>query len=113
MRGIGLSRGGPRPALFLGALLLAAAVPAQAQKNSCGYHPVLNPANVQEVLDLGIYGWELSRYSGCWVALKAITENMDSAISADMEPNRIDIEIPEEFSDLPAQDAFRVVGGAI
>ncbi len=63
--------------------------------------PVLSPANVQEVLDLGIYGWELSRYSGCWVALKAITENMDSAISADIDPNRIDIVIPDEFQ-LPA-----------
>lgn len=59
--------------------------------------PVLAPANVQEVLDLGVYGWELSRYSGCWVALKAITENMDSAISADIDPNRIDIVIPEDF----------------
>ncbi len=63
--------------------------------------PVLSPANVQEVLDLGIFGWELSRYSGCWVALKAITENMDSAISADIDPNRINIVIPEEFQ-LPA-----------
>jgi indolepyruvate ferredoxin oxidoreductase len=62
--------------------------------------PVLAPANVQEVLDLGVYGWELSRYSGCWVALKAITENMDSAISADIDPNRIEIVTPEEF-DLP------------
>jgi indolepyruvate ferredoxin oxidoreductase len=52
---------------------------------------------VQEVLELGIYGWELSRYCGCWVALKAITENMDSAISADIDPNRIDIVIPQEF----------------
>jgi len=59
--------------------------------------PVLSPANVQEVLDLGIFGWELSRYSGCWVALKAITENMDSAISADIDPNRIKIIIPEDF----------------
>ncbi|MDO8862191.1 indolepyruvate ferredoxin oxidoreductase family protein [Haliea sp. E1-2-M8] len=59
--------------------------------------PVLSPCNVQEVLDLGIFGWELSRYSGCWVALKAITENMDSAISADIDPNRIEIVIPEEF----------------
>ncbi len=59
--------------------------------------PVLSPANVQEVLDLGVYGWELSRYSGCWVALKAITENMDSAISADIDPNRINIVIPDEF----------------
>lgn len=59
--------------------------------------PVLSPSNVQEVLDLGIFGWELSRYSGCWVALKAITENMDSAISADIDPNRIQIVIPEDF----------------
>jgi len=59
--------------------------------------PVLNPANVQEVLDLGILGWELSRYTGSWVALKAITENMDSAISADIDPDRIDIKIPTDF----------------
>jgi indolepyruvate ferredoxin oxidoreductase len=63
--------------------------------------PVLSPANVQEVLDLGVYGWELSRYSGCWVALKAITDNMDSAISAEIDPARIDIVIPEDF-ELPA-----------
>ncbi|MFT5658781.1 MAG: indolepyruvate ferredoxin oxidoreductase [Gammaproteobacteria bacterium] len=59
--------------------------------------PVLSPCNVQEVLDLGIYGWELSRYCGCWVALKAITENMDSAISAKIDPGRIKIVIPENF----------------
>ena len=59
--------------------------------------PVLSPANVQEVLDLGIYGWELSRYCGCWVALKAITENMDSAISAAIDPRRIEIITPQEF----------------
>lgn len=63
--------------------------------------PVLSPANVQEVLDLGVFGWELSRYSGCWVALKAITENMDSAISADIDPQRVKIVIPEDFA-LPA-----------
>ena len=63
--------------------------------------PVLSPANVQEVLDLGVFGWELSRYSGCWVALKAITENMDSAISADIDPERVRIVIPEDFA-LPA-----------
>lgn len=60
--------------------------------------PVLAPANVQEVLDLGIFGWELSRYSGCWVGLKAITENMDSAISADIDPDRVKIIIPEGFA---------------
>lgn len=63
--------------------------------------PILAPANVQEVLDLGVYGWELSRYSGCWVGLKAITENMDSAISADIDPSRVDIRIPSDF-EMPA-----------
>ncbi len=59
--------------------------------------PVLNPANVQDVLDYGIYGWALSRYSGCWVGLKAITENMDSALSADLSPDRINICVPADF----------------
>ena len=59
--------------------------------------PVLNPANVQEVLDLGVYGWELSRYCGAWVALKAITENMDSAISAEVDPDRVNLIIPDGF----------------
>ena len=59
--------------------------------------PVLNPANVQEVLDLGVYGWELSRYCGAWVALKAITENMDSAISAEIDPGRVNFIIPDKF----------------
>ncbi len=59
--------------------------------------PVLAPANVQEVLDLGVFGWELSRYCGSWVALKAITENMDSAISAEIDPHRIHIALPEDF----------------
>jgi len=59
--------------------------------------PVLNPAGVQEVLDLGIFGWELSRYSGCWVGLKAITENMDAAISADIDSGRVEVAIPEDY----------------
>ncbi|MDJ0776981.1 MAG: indolepyruvate ferredoxin oxidoreductase family protein [Gammaproteobacteria bacterium] len=59
--------------------------------------PVLNPANVQEVLDLGIFGWELSRYSGCWVGLKAITENMDAAISAEIDPGRVQVKIPDDY----------------
>jgi indolepyruvate ferredoxin oxidoreductase len=30
----------------------------------CGI-PVLNPSNVQDYLDFGLFGWALSRYSGC------------------------------------------------
>ncbi len=62
--------------------------------------PVLNPSNVQDVLDYGLFGWALSRFSGCWVGLKAITENMDSAISADLSPDRVQICLPTDF-DMP------------
>lgn len=73
-------------------------LPNQSEHNFIGASmPVLSPANVQEVLDLGIFGWELSRYCGSWVALKAITENMDSAISAEIDPARVNIILPENF----------------
>ncbi|AEF23078.1 indolepyruvate ferredoxin oxidoreductase family protein [Pseudomonas fulva] len=59
--------------------------------------PVLNPANVQEILDYGIIGWELSRYSGCWVALKTIAENVDSSAVVDVDPQRVQVTIPNDF----------------
>lgn len=60
--------------------------------------PVLNPANVQEILDYGIIGWELSRYSGCWVALKTIAENVDSSAVVDVDPQRVQLRVPEDFT---------------
>jgi indolepyruvate ferredoxin oxidoreductase len=39
--------------------------------------PVLNPANIQEYLEFGLYGWALSRYSGAWTGFKAISETVE------------------------------------
>ena len=63
--------------------------------------PVLNPAGVQEFLDYGIYGWALSRYSGCWVALKCIHDTVESAASIDVDDERIQIIEPGDFKDPP------------
>ena len=63
--------------------------------------PVLNPAGVQEILDFGLYGWALSRYSGCWAALKLIAETVDSSASIDIGRDRIVIRAPLDF-DKPA-----------
>ncbi len=41
--------------------------------------PVLNPSDLQDVLELGLKGYALSRYSGCWVALKLTEEHADAA----------------------------------
>jgi indolepyruvate ferredoxin oxidoreductase len=44
--------------------------------------PVLNPASVQDVLDLGLAGWAMSRYAGLWVAMKTTAETMEQASTA-------------------------------
>ncbi|MEE8189124.1 MAG: indolepyruvate ferredoxin oxidoreductase family protein [Kiloniellales bacterium] len=59
--------------------------------------PLLNPAGVQEFLDLGLYGWAMSRYSGCWVGFKTIAETVDSSAGVHVGPDRTPIVIPEDF----------------
>ncbi len=60
--------------------------------------PVLNPSGVQEILDLGLYGWAMSRYSGCWIAFKTVAETVDSSASVELAPERIDIALPTDFA---------------
>jgi indolepyruvate ferredoxin oxidoreductase len=59
--------------------------------------PVLNPANIQEFLDYGLYGWAASRYSGCWIAMKVVADNCDSSASVYIDPDRVGIKIPDDF----------------
>ncbi len=59
--------------------------------------PILNPIDVQEVLDFGLYGWAMSRYSGCWVGMKCITDNIDTSASVSVDPNRVQIKYPKDF----------------
>ena len=59
--------------------------------------PMLHPSGVQEILDYGLYGWAMSRFSGCWTALKAIAETMDSSASVAVDPERVRIVLPEDF----------------
>jgi indolepyruvate ferredoxin oxidoreductase len=60
--------------------------------------PVLNPATVQEYLDFGIIGFAMSRYSGCWIGFKAISETVESGASVDVDPDRVQIVIPSDFT---------------
>jgi len=63
--------------------------------------PVLNPAGVQEFLDLGLYGWAMSRYSGCWVGFKTIAETAESSASVYVDPERVAIVQPADFEKPP------------
>lgn len=58
------------------------------------YMPVLFPGTVQEVLDLGRIGFELSRYSGLWVGFKVVTNVADEFSTAEVSPERVKLKIP-------------------
>jgi indolepyruvate ferredoxin oxidoreductase len=69
--------------------------------------PVVNPATLQDYLDLGILGFALSRYSSCWVGFKAISETVESSASIVSDPDRIKIIIPDDFEMPPGGLAIR------
>ena len=60
--------------------------------------PILNPSGVQEIIDYGIIGWKLSRYSGCWVGLKCVHDTVESTASINVDVDRIKIETPNNFN---------------
>ncbi|MEL6782000.1 MAG: indolepyruvate ferredoxin oxidoreductase family protein, partial [Pseudomonadota bacterium] len=63
--------------------------------------PVLNPASIQDVLDYGVHGWAMSRFSGAWTGIVALADTMDSGAVVDVSLDRLvfnapDISLPED-----------------
>ncbi len=57
--------------------------------------PILNPAGVAEILQFGLIGFALSRFSGCWVGVKCVHDTVNTAASIDLSRARPDIIIPD------------------
>ncbi len=60
--------------------------------------PVLHPASVREYVALGMLGIAMSRFSGCWVGFKAVSETVESAVTCDVHPDRPRIAVPDDFA---------------
>jgi len=63
--------------------------------------PVLAPASVQEILDFGLHGWALSRYCGCWVAMKLMSQTAETSAAVLLDAQRVTTAVPTDFA-LPA-----------
>jgi len=63
---------------------------------ACGL-PVFFPASVQEILDLGLHAFAMSRYAGVWAGMKTIQEIVESSASAMIDPERVQIQLPTDF----------------
>jgi len=51
--------------------------------------PILYPANIAEIIEFGLFGWAMSRYSGCYVGLKTITDTLDLSGAVELpDPHR-------------------------
>ena len=59
--------------------------------------PVLNPSNVQDYLDLGLHGYAMSRYAGLWIGFKCVTDVVESGASVSIDPDRVQVRLPEDF----------------
>lgn len=81
--------------------------------------PILSPSGVQEILDYGLYGWAMSRYSGCWVGIKCVKDVADASAAIDVDLERVAPQIPTAFEmppeglnlrqpDTPQQQEFRL-----
>jgi indolepyruvate ferredoxin oxidoreductase len=60
--------------------------------------PVLYPTGVQEIIEMGLHGFAMSRYSGCYVAFKVVSETVDSSASIQIDPDNPRIVLPEDFA---------------
>ncbi len=59
--------------------------------------PYLYPGNVQDILDYGLLAIALSRFSAAWVGMKMVTDVCDGGGTAELDPSRPVIRLPEGY----------------
>jgi indolepyruvate ferredoxin oxidoreductase len=62
--------------------------------------PMLYPSSVQEFLEYGLLGIAMSRYSGCWVGFKVISETVETSAVIDLAQESRRFILPDDF-DMP------------
>ena len=59
--------------------------------------PYLYPSSIHEIIEMGLLGIAMSRYSGCWVGMKVITETVETTAEIDLADEMKQFVIPTDF----------------
>ena len=57
--------------------------------------PTLYPADVSEFTEFALWGWAMSRYSGCWVGFKVVNETAEQSMTCGFDLDRFDVVLPD------------------
>ncbi|MBO6758949.1 MAG: indolepyruvate ferredoxin oxidoreductase family protein [Roseibium sp.] len=64
--------------------------------------PILNPSDIQDVLDYSLHGLEMSRFSSLWTAIICVSDTMDASATINISDDRLSLLRPQDFD--PRQD---------
>jgi indolepyruvate ferredoxin oxidoreductase len=85
---------------------VSSSMPHQSDQVFQAWHmPVLAPANVADMIEFGLYGYALSRFSGNWVGFTALSEVVESAATVDLD------EIQQRAARWVGAEAVRAITG--
>jgi len=59
--------------------------------------PYLYPSSIHEMIQMGMLGIAMSRYSGCWVGMKVMTETVETTAEIDLADEMTPFIIPTDF----------------
>jgi len=59
--------------------------------------PYLYPSSIHEMIEMGLLGIAMSRYSGCWVGMKVITETVETTAEIDLTDEMKPFIVPSDF----------------
>ena len=59
--------------------------------------PMLYPSSIHEFIEMGLLGIAMSRYSGCWVGMKVISDTVETTAAIDLAAESRQFIIPTDF----------------
>ena len=59
--------------------------------------PMLYPSSIHEFIEMGLLGIAMSRYSGCWIGYKVISETVETTSVVDLTSEGRQFVLPEDF----------------